>query len=93
MNGAERNDYRLPMRSLRTYQERIAYRLEYHKLRQEWARQKGVTLPKVPQATGMGVEPGYVETSLGSWADKLTAFFGSNNLKCTKNSSYKTINK
>lgn len=58
MSDAERTEYRSHMRSLNTKQEREAYRLEHHKLMQERAREKGVTLPEVPPAMGRGMGPG-----------------------------------
>jgi hypothetical protein len=58
MTDAERNEHRNQMRSLKTSQEREAYRLEHHKLMQERARVKGVTLPEVPPAMGKGMGAG-----------------------------------
>jgi len=58
MTDAERNEHRNQMRSLKTSQEREAYRLEHHKLMQERARVKGITLPEVPPAIGKGMGNG-----------------------------------
>jgi hypothetical protein len=60
MTQAERNAYRTKMRSLKTVQEREAFRLEHHKLMQERAQAQGVTLPAEPLArrAGAGVGPG-----------------------------------
>ncbi len=54
MTDAERNAYRLQMRSLKTAEERQAYRLEHHKLMQERAREQGITLPATPAPQGVG---------------------------------------
>lgn len=60
MTPAERNEYRQRMRNMKTQQEREAFRLEHHKLMQERARQRGLTLPdQVPaQRGGTGPGPG-----------------------------------
>jgi hypothetical protein len=58
MTDTERNEHRNQMRSLKTSQEREAYRLEHHKLMQERARVKGITLPEVPPAMGKGMGAG-----------------------------------
>ncbi len=58
MTDAERNEYRLRMRSLKSSQERETFRLEHHKLMQDRAREKGITLPEVPPAMGKGMGPG-----------------------------------
>lgn len=58
MTDAERSEYRIHMRTLKTRQEREAYRLEHHKLMQERARERGVTLPEMPPAMGKGMGPG-----------------------------------
>jgi hypothetical protein len=58
MTLQERNEYRTKMRSLKTQQEREAYRLEHHQQMQERARTKGITLPDEPPAKGMGTGPG-----------------------------------
>lgn len=58
MTRQERIEYRNKMRSLKTQEERNAFRLEHHRLMQERAKEKGVTLPDVPPAQGMGMGPG-----------------------------------
>ena len=54
MTRKERAEHRAKMRSLKTKEERDAYRLEHHKKMQERAKEKGVTLPDEPPAAGMG---------------------------------------
>ncbi len=58
MTDAERAEYRAKMRSLKTQQERDAFRSEHHKLMQERARERGVQLPGMPPAQGGGMGPG-----------------------------------
>jgi len=53
MTPQERSEYSAHMRSLKTEQEREAYRLEQHKKMEERARAQGKTLPDMPPA-GMG---------------------------------------
>ena len=48
MSEREREEHRSKMRSMKTEQERDAYRLEHHKLMQERAKAKGITLPEEP---------------------------------------------
>jgi hypothetical protein len=45
MTEQERIEHRNKMRSMKTQKEREAYQLEHHKLMQERAKAKGVTLP------------------------------------------------
>lgn len=54
MTDAERTEYRAKMRALKTPQEREAFRAEHHKLMQERAKERGVTLPDMPAHQGMG---------------------------------------
>lgn len=54
MTPAERSQYMNQMRTLKTAQEREAFRLQHHEQMLERARAKGVTLPDAPQAIGMG---------------------------------------
>ena len=54
MTQQERNTHRATLRKMKTEQEREAYRLDHHKLMQERAAAKGVTLPAVPPAGGAG---------------------------------------
>lgn len=58
MTAHERNEYRAKMRSMKTREEREAFRLEHHKQMQERARAQGVTLPDMPPAAGAGMGPG-----------------------------------
>lgn len=63
MTQQERLDYSNRMRSMKTDQERQAFRLEHHTQMQERARQTGVTLPDDPpqvpgRAMGGGMGPG-----------------------------------
>lgn len=54
MTQAERNTHRATLRKIKTEQEREAFRLEHHKLMQERASAKGITLPAEPVAGGVG---------------------------------------
>lgn len=58
MTEQERIEYRTKMRSLKTQQERDAYRLEHHKIMQERAKEKGITLPDEPIRRRGGMAPG-----------------------------------
>lgn len=64
MTQQERLDYASRMRSMKTEQERQAFRLEHHNQMQERARQRGVTLPDDPPQVpgramgGPGMGPG-----------------------------------
>jgi hypothetical protein len=58
MTPEERAEHRAKMRSLKTREEREAYRLEHHKKMQERAREKGVALPDEPPVPGGGMGPG-----------------------------------
>lgn len=63
MSQQERNEYRTHMRSLKTAEERERYRMEHHKMMQERAKERGVTLPDVPgphrgMGPGSGMGPG-----------------------------------
>jgi hypothetical protein len=58
MTQQERMDYREQMRSMKTEEERAAFRLEHHRLMQERAKEKGVTLPDEPMPAGKGMGPG-----------------------------------
>lgn len=57
MSPKERADHRAKMQSLKTEQERMAYREEHHKLMQQRAKEKGVTIPDKPLRRGTG--PGF----------------------------------
>ena len=63
MTPQERAEYHNRMRTMKTQQERDAFRLEHHKQMQERARAQGKTLPDMPPAgmgpgSGMGPGPG-----------------------------------
>jgi hypothetical protein len=58
MTEQERIEHRNKMRSLKTYEEREAYRLEEHKKMQARAKEKGVTLPDEVPARGGMMGPG-----------------------------------
>jgi hypothetical protein len=54
MTPQERIEYRAKMRSLKTQEEREAFRMEHHQKMQERAKAKGKTLPDMPPAQGGG---------------------------------------
>lgn len=61
MTHTERDAYWTRMRSLKTEEERNAFRLQHHEQMQERARLKGLQLPDQPptqQRTGPGTGPG-----------------------------------
>jgi hypothetical protein len=63
MTQQERNEYRAKMRTMKTAEERERFRLEHHKMMQERAKERGVTLPDVPgphnrMGPGSGMGPG-----------------------------------
>ena len=58
MNEEERRAHRRQMRLLQTEEERERYRLEHHRLMQERARDRGVTLPDEPLPSRRGTGPG-----------------------------------
>lgn len=74
MTQQERLDYANRMRSMKTEQERQAFRLEHHTQMQERARQRGVTLPDDPPqgpgramgGSGMGPGGGMGSGGMGS---------------------------
>lgn len=61
MTSAERSAYRKKMRSLKTEQEREAFRTQHHEEMQKRAQERGVKLPDSPPAQGarggMGQDP------------------------------------
>lgn len=57
MTPEERAEHREKMRSLKTPEEREAFRLEHHKKMQERAKERGVTIPEVPPPHGGGMGP------------------------------------
>lgn len=69
MTRQERMDYQAQMRTLKTEQEREAYRLAHHQRMQERAKVQGVTLPETPPnpRPGMGLGQG-VGAGTGSGA-------------------------
>lgn len=58
MTDQERRAYRAKMRNAKTIQEREAIRLEHHKQMQLRAKERGLSLPDEPPATGGGMGPG-----------------------------------
>jgi hypothetical protein len=58
MTRQERIEYRNQMRTLKTQEERNAFRLEHHQRMQERAKERGLALPDAPPATGAGMGPG-----------------------------------
>mgnify|MGYP003572537572 FL=1 len=52
MSVKERAEHREKMLSLKTEQERTAYRQEHHKLMQQRAKEKGVSIPDMPMHRG-----------------------------------------
>lgn len=52
MTEQERLEHRNMMRSMKTQEEREAYRLDHHKKMQARAKEKGVTLPDEPLPQG-----------------------------------------
>lgn len=58
MTEQERIEHRTTMRTLKTQQERDAYRLEHHKLMQERAAARGIMLPDMPPRAGAGAGAG-----------------------------------
>jgi hypothetical protein len=55
MTREERTEYRAKMRSLKTKEEREAFRMEHHQKMQERAKAQGKTLPDTPPAQGGGM--------------------------------------
>jgi hypothetical protein len=55
MTQQERYEYRTRMRSLRTQEEREAFRLEHHRKMQERAKAQGKSLPDMPPGVGPGM--------------------------------------
>lgn len=54
MTPQEREQHRDKIRSMKTEQEREAYRQQHHEEMQKRAREKGITLPDQPRGQGMG---------------------------------------
>ncbi len=54
MTQQERNEFRARMRAAKTDQEREQIRNEHHERMKVRAKERGVTLPDVPPARGMG---------------------------------------
>lgn len=57
MTPAERSTYRKQMRSLKTDQERKAFRKQHHEQMQKRAAERGMSLPDMPPQSG-GMGPG-----------------------------------
>lgn len=57
MTQEERNEFRDRMGNAQTAEERERIRSEHHAEMQERARERGVTLPDMPPARGMGQGP------------------------------------
>lgn len=53
MTREERAEYRARMRSMKTREEREAFRMEHHQKMQERAKAQGKTLPDMPPGGGM----------------------------------------
>jgi len=58
MTPQERIEHREKIRSMKTEQEREAYRQQHHEKMQQRAKEKGVTLPDKPQPRGQGMGNG-----------------------------------
>jgi len=58
MTEQELQQHREKMRSFETEQERETYRKEHHKLMQERAKERGVTIPDEPGMRGKGKRMG-----------------------------------
>jgi hypothetical protein len=58
MTEQERTQHRNRLRSMKTNEEREAYRLEHHKEMQKRAKERGVKLPDEPPARGGMMGPG-----------------------------------
>lgn len=58
MTPAERTAYRKQMRSLKTTQEREAFRKQHHEQMQKRAGERGMSLPDMPPRQGGGMGPG-----------------------------------
>ncbi len=59
MTEQERNEHREKMRSMKTEEERNAYRAQHHEEMQQRARERGLTLPDEPPGQGQGKGRGY----------------------------------
>lgn len=55
MTAEERRDYRQKMQSMKTQEEREAFRADHHKLMQDRATEKGMALPDMPAAADRGM--------------------------------------
>ncbi len=65
MTEQERVEHRETMRSLKTQEEREAYRKAHHEKMQKRAEERGVTLPENPQERGRGQGAGSSESRGG----------------------------
>jgi hypothetical protein len=57
MTEQERLEHRKKMQSLKTAQERESFQMEHHKLMQERAKDKGISLPPEPMMRQGGMGP------------------------------------
>ena len=57
MTPQEQSEHRAKMRAAKTAEEREQIRKEHHKLMQERAKERGVTLPDEPPVRGGGMGP------------------------------------
>ncbi len=58
MTQQERAEYSARLRAAKTVKEREQIRTQHHELMKARAKAKGITLPDVPPARGMGMGPG-----------------------------------
>ena len=58
MSQQERTEYRTKMRSLKTEQEREAFRIQHHEQMKQRANTQGVTLPEEPVPRQRDFAPG-----------------------------------
>lgn len=65
MTEQERAEHREQMRSLRTEEEREAFRQEHHERMQERAKERGVTLPEEPGQRGKGMNQSQQKKGMG----------------------------
>lgn len=75
----ERAQYQTKMRSLKTEQEREAFRLEHHKEMQERAKAQGVTLPETPPNPRPGMGPGMGPGMMGGPGGGMGPGYGGGN--------------
>ena len=66
MTREERNQYRKQIRAAKTSEERERIRAEHHERMKVRAKERGVTLPDEPPASGMGAGGGMGPGGMGS---------------------------